>query len=53
VQLTSERVVSTLDDLNLLDLGYEGIWPGEPDPSEWNTHEVDWTEIDRGPGRWG
>ena len=48
MKLTSERVVSTLDDLDLLSLDADGPWPGEPDPEAYSTYEVDWRRVDEG-----
>ena len=46
--LTIERVVSTLDDLDFLDLEAEGPWQGEPDPDAESTFEVAWKDVEDG-----
>lgn len=43
-ELTTTNVITTLDELDLLDLSNTGPWPSEPDNED--THEIDWHAAD-------
>lgn len=44
--LNTVVVVSTLDDMDMLDLDGSGPWPGEPDPEVEDAYPVSWGEVD-------
>jgi len=44
--LTTVAVVSTLDELGVLELDGESPWPGEPNPGDEDGFTVSWDEVD-------
>ena len=45
--LNTATVLSTLDDLGMLDLGKEGL--GGWDPEAWEAFDIDWNDANAGP----